>query len=96
MSAAECHSVHQSIWSPLHLQVIELQEVPEGMQTLVLMHGTEVQLTEVKGSPQIDAAGNVVDPLTKTEYKIQYIGDEGHTRQSTIKLGTRVWFSGTM
>ena len=66
------------------------------MNPLALKYGIEVQLPEVKGSPTLDGSGNVVNPLKKSEYKIQYIGYEGLAQESNIKLSSQIWFNGNL
>ena len=79
----------------LFWQLVELQNIPDGVSQVVLKHGIEVQLPEVPGSPTIEC-GKVIDPLTQPQYKIRFIGEEGEEKESTMHLGRKIWFHGDL
>ena len=80
----------------LHFQLVELARVPKDVSPVILQHGIMVQLLTVSGTPKLDGAGNVINPLTGTEYRIRFTGEKGVEMESTMTLGRTIWFEGNM
>ena len=75
---------------------MELARVPKDVSRVILQHGIMVQLLTVSGTPKLDGAGNVINPLTGTEYRIRFTGEKGVEMESSMTLGRTIWFEGNM
>lgn len=69
---------------------MELETIPKGLSKLLIEHGTEIEMP-FDGSPKKDGL-KIVDPLDKEEYTVSYTGEGGRHKETTIKIGRKIFF----
>jgi len=67
-------------------QIAWLKSIPSGFDSRMLRAGEVIYLPQLNGHPVLDNSGQIVDPLTKKDYKARYDCGEGNSNRSDTPL----------
>jgi len=60
---------------------------------VILKQGVDAELLGVPGSPT-EQEGKIVDPLTKQNYDLHFVGIQGEEVTTGVVVHKKIWFDG--
>lgn len=80
------------------MQIVCLTEVTAGLgdpaeKAVILKQGVDAQLLGVPGSPT-EKEGKIVDPLTNSQYNMNFVGILGEEITTAVTVKKKIWFDG--